>query len=435
MVSPQTVVAAGVSQTVGVLSANDVPPLPPSLGVVVLGHGNGHGVGLSQWGAFSWAKNQNKSAAEILAFYYGADSVLSKVSAQESTSEFSVSLSAFNDRTRLVFVSPSADVPLFSSAVGAGVVPVFGSLVFEVVPNSAPPKWRVAKSVSRSCTPTGLVEVPGTFGPSTVFSPISQQPDAPVTSLPLVCSPTGALLAYRGVFAIRHGTLGELRLVNVVSVESYLRTVVVSEMPSSWALSAPQAVLAQVVAARSYALADSWARTFTYKPFWPQFFVAHARYSYARTCDTQSCQVYAPAGSRTGISAALVVRERPLVSALVLSSDGVVLRSAATSRVVLAMFSSSNGGLSVAVGLFPSVVDRQDTQAFNPWANWYRTLLFAEVLSKFPTVGVVQKLDVVTGDFGRVVSVRVVGRDSTVVVSGATFRSVFALPSAYFASV
>ena len=99
------------------------------------------------------------------------------------------------------------------------------------------------------------------------------------------------------------------------------------------------------------------------------------------------------------------------------------------------MFSSSNGGLSVAVGLFPSVVDRQDTQAFNPWANWYRTLLFAEVLSKFPTVGVVQKLDVVTGDFGRVVSVRVVGRDSTVVVSGATFRSVFALPSAYFASV
>ena len=36
---------------------------------------------------------------------------------------------------------------------------------------------------------------------------------------------------------------------------------------------------------------------------------------------------------------------------------------------------------------------------------------------------------------GRVISVRVVGSNSTVTVSGSVFRSMFALPSAFFAPV
>jgi stage II sporulation protein D len=43
---------------------------------VITGSGWGHNVGLSQWGAYSMAKNYNKTYDEILSFYY-TDSVIS----------------------------------------------------------------------------------------------------------------------------------------------------------------------------------------------------------------------------------------------------------------------------------------------------------------------------------------------------------------------
>jgi len=64
-----------------------------------------------------------------------------------------------------------------------------------------------------------------------------------------------------------------LRVVNYVSLESYLRSVVPSESPSSWRRAALQA---QAVAARTYAM---WRR-------------AYGNLGYADICDTTACQVY-----------------------------------------------------------------------------------------------------------------------------------------------
>jgi hypothetical protein len=58
---------------------------------------------------------------------------------------------------------------------------------------------------------------------------------------------------YRGTLMLHPGS-GGLTAINVVGLEDYLRGVVPSEMPSSWP---EEALRAQAVAARSYALATA----------------------------------------------------------------------------------------------------------------------------------------------------------------------------------
>ncbi|MEZ5251643.1 MAG: hypothetical protein R2713_21260 [Ilumatobacteraceae bacterium] len=50
-------------------TASPVAAGPASLDLV--GHGNGHGIGMSQWGAYGYAADHGWSAAQILDHYYG----------------------------------------------------------------------------------------------------------------------------------------------------------------------------------------------------------------------------------------------------------------------------------------------------------------------------------------------------------------------------
>ena len=59
--------------------------------------------------------------------------------------------------------------------------------------------------------------------------------------------------AYRGSVMVRPTAPGSIELINLIDVESYLRSVVPSEMPSSWPI---EALKAQAIAARSYAIAS-----------------------------------------------------------------------------------------------------------------------------------------------------------------------------------
>ena len=72
-----------------------------------------------------------------------------------------------------------------------------------------------------------------------------------------------------------------VRTVNTVYMQDYLRGVVPRESPASWGSDAGgaglNALMAQAVAARSYAWAED-------------------RAAYAKTCDTTACQVYGGAG-------------------------------------------------------------------------------------------------------------------------------------------
>ncbi len=117
---------------------------------------------------------------------------------------------------------------------------------------------------------------------------------------------------YRGALrAVPTG--GDFSLVNVVDLEDYLKGVVPREMPPDWGDDAPAALVAQAVAARSYAIA-TMSPTAVYDIF----------------DDTRS-QVY---GGRTA--------EDPRTNRAVDSTRGTVLTY--KGEVIIAFFYSSSGG-------------------------------------------------------------------------------------------
>ncbi|WP_231387194.1 SpoIID/LytB domain-containing protein [Nocardia sp. BMG111209] len=118
--------------------------------------------------------------------------------------------------------------------------------------------------------------------------------------------------AYRGALGVAlEGDAA--RTINEVDVEDYLLGVVPAEMQANWAdRGGTEALRAQAIAARSYALAEH-------------------RYAYAQTCDTTDCQEY-PGTEREDDRAAAAVRS---------TAGQVLLR---TGRILRTEYSSSPDG-------------------------------------------------------------------------------------------
>ena len=161
----------------------------------------------------------------------------------------------------------------------------------------------------------------------------------------LTVEPLGGALqlgavAYRGHFQVRVEG-GVVKVVNELPVEDYVRGI--REVPPSWPIEAQRA---QAIAARSYALHQATR--------------ARAEGRRSDLCATAACQVYAgiPAEQRGGPQWARAVES---TTAQVLAFRG---------APILAMYSSSNGGRSVA-GSKPylrSVPDPDD--AASPHHRW-----------------------------------------------------------------
>jgi stage II sporulation protein D len=178
---------------------------------VITGRGWGHGVGLAQWGAYGYAKH-GFTYDKILAHYYRGTKL-----APAPVSRIKVLL--IEQSRRLVISSPDAfRVQDASGAIydlAGGNYPLDPSLTLPIDPAKAPKT------------------LPG-----------------PLTFLPGK-SPLWLAHPYRGTFLVT-ATGKTLSVVNTVALESYVRGVVSNEMPHDWPL---EAVKAQAVAARSYALA------------------------------------------------------------------------------------------------------------------------------------------------------------------------------------
>jgi stage II sporulation protein D len=178
---------------------------------VVSGRGWGHGVGLSQWGAYGYAK-EGATFDEILAHYYQGTTL-----GPAPVSRVRVLLAQGRKR---VTVSSLAG---FRVRDGAG-------MNHEVAagPHTFGPglRLRVDGAKKARALPGPLLFLPGN-------------------------SPLRLDRPYRGQLLVSV-TNGNLRVVNHVGLELYLYGVVPSEMPHSWL---PEALKAQAVAARTYALA------------------------------------------------------------------------------------------------------------------------------------------------------------------------------------
>ncbi len=193
--------------------------------IKVCGSGNGHGVGLSQYGAYGRAKAGQSYVQIIKAYYRG------------------VSLKKFSDNppvgvllgrkpltgSHRVVVRPKSKARLVNLKTKGRVA--LGPGVYRVRYLENKKLYRVV-NVSRK-------KAVGAYKGPLLFQRVSGSP-----------LKYGKRL-YRGSFLVR--TLrSRILLVNRLRMETYLRGVVPSEMPSSWH---PEALKSQAVAARSYARA------------------------------------------------------------------------------------------------------------------------------------------------------------------------------------
>ncbi|MEY4298574.1 MAG: hypothetical protein RLZZ423_1753 [Cyanobacteriota bacterium] len=207
---------------------------------------------------------------------------------------------------------------------------------------------------------------------------------------------------YRGRLQLLPQGAG-LQVINHVPLETYLASVVGSEMPASWP---QQALRAQAVAARTYALKGR-------KPA--------AAYDLKATV---ASQVY------RGIEA-----ETPSTVEAVQATRGLVLTYG--SALIDAVFHSSSGGSTESSGnlwsqQLPYLVSVPDFDQESPVAEW-RQPLSADLLARsFAEIGGVRTIEVVsTTPTGRIRQARVVGPSGQLLLSGAALRSRLGLKSTW----
>src|SRR5438105_9593691 len=210
------VVAAALGLTGAAPSSSKT--IPPTIRTqptfFISGHGWGHGLGMSQYGAYGYAQH-GWTYDRILKHYYTGTTI-----GQAPVSRVRV----------LLLDSKKATIA--------------SKLPFQVVDATG----------SKHALDAGSYAV----GPGFKYTdPTNLQAKPAALPYPLEFRPGATALAlngrgYRGSLRVLKLGPAKVRIVNLVDLDLYLRGVVPSEMPSTWA---PEALKAQAVAARSYALA------------------------------------------------------------------------------------------------------------------------------------------------------------------------------------
>lgn len=354
---PRATLPTTASSTTAAMST--VTTSPASSVVVMSGHGWGHGLGLSQWGAYGYAK-RGWTFDRILAHYYTG-----------------TTLGPARVRSVRVLLASAKKATIESTAT-----------------------WAVTDGAgSRVVLDPGVL----TFKPKLVVAghPDLQPPFTFAGKQPLVVNN----VAYRGKLTVS----GDGKLVSVIDtlgLEAYLKAVVPAEMPSAWP---PEALKAQAVAARSYALAN----LATGRPF--------DLYG-----DTRS-QVFG------GVKV-----ENAATSAAVDATKGQVVLY--DGKVADTLFFSTSGGRTASalestginVPYLVPVADPYDTAS--PYHDWGPVLFDATLVGKQLKLPLpIADLQTTTGPSGRVKTLTAVLNDeSQVRMSGNQVRGALELRSTWF---
>src|SRR6059058_2827279 len=331
---------------------------------VVTGHGWGHGVGMSQYGAYGYAQKGVGYEKIVLHYFAGTELGQAPVS-----------------KVRVLLTSGVATLPV-GSAADFRVRDATGA-VHDVTAGSY------------TLTPALKLKVDGATTARALPGPLLFQPGS---------SPLQLKHLYRGSIQV-DVVSGKLRAINMVGLEQYLYGVVPSEMPFSWH---PEALKAQAVVARSYALATRRAGAFDLYP------------------DTRS-QVY------LGLE-----HEKPSTNAAVDATAGTVVLY--QGEVAKTFFFSTSGGRTASsedvwgepVPYLVSVADPYDT--ISPYHNWGPYAFTGAKLAKMMKIKGQQVIDLQPelNASGRIKTLNVVGTKSTIPVDGATLRKSLGLRSTWF---
>jgi len=330
---------------------------------IVTGHGWGHGVGLSQYGAYGYAQKGVGYAKIVLHYFPGTELGAAPVS-----------------RVRVLLTSGLKTMDIGSTAD------------FRV--RDATGTFHTVTAGAYTLTAALKLKVDGQQAAHALPGPLLFQPGA---------APLALKHPWRGSIQV-DAPDGRLRAINFVGLEQYLYGVVPSEMPFTWH---PEALKAQAVAARSYALATRRSGAFDLYP------------------DTRS-QVY------LGID-----HEKPSTNAAVDATAGEVVLY--QGEVAKTFFFSTSGGRTAsaedvwgeAVPYLVSVPDPYDS--ISPYHNWgpfaFTGAKLAKVL-KLP--GRVVDLQPELNSSGRIKTLNVVGTKGSISVPGKDLRTRLGLRSTWF---
>ena len=367
----------------------------PATGLTLYGAGFGHGRGLSQYGA-KGAARQGASAAKIVSFYYPGAALTAK-----GNPALRVRLSAV-DGGHFTFA------PVTGAAV-TGLVATAANGTKVALPARA--GWHVARTGSRYAIQTKVgtawktaytLAAPVTFsGPKTLKVNYS----AAKTD----CR-GGSSVTFAGSLTATFSD-GAPRYVARMPIDTYLKGVVASEMPSSWPAAALQA---QTLAARTYATAK----------------ISSTRYY--DVIDTQANQCWDGAVSETAAT-----------NKAIAATAGKVLT--VRGKVISAEFSSDSGGYTASGGVsyLPAKADPYTLAARSSGTNWAKKFTPAQLaavdgpagLTKVTAVTITKRSS--AGRWGgRADAVRLTGtgaggKTATVSVTGTTFRVKLGLKSTY----
>ncbi|WP_067825852.1 SpoIID/LytB domain-containing protein [Nocardia inohanensis] len=284
--------------------------------------GPGHGRGMSQTGAFDRSVGGD-TAETILSHYYpgaeladiGPTTVRVRLQHQDDSTLDVTSESVFFVAGRRVI--PGQAAVLTPTPTGADI--------------------RITQGCDGETLWEGSTDDPWAY-------PIAEGTNRPAEELLQLCDGS----AYRGVLGVALEA-GKYRTVNEVDVDDYLMGVVPAEMVANWAdQGGTEALRAQAIAARSYALAEN-------------------RYAYAETCDSTDCQMYPGTD-----------KEDPRTTEAVLATTGRVL--ARDSHVLRAEYSASPEGGTPAENLEigPALTDFPAAQPAFPAKPLFPDLLTPE---------------------------------------------------------
>ena len=382
-------------------SPTEVYRVPGSRTFKLSGLGFGHGIGMSQFGAEGMGR-LGKNYRQIVKFYFPNTSFAESSAGHQITVGLSGVVRSTPQgnaveilrRPGLVASNRGDSLRLPKRADGESVTSyraVHGPRGLAVYAVSSRGSVSVAKGLKGTVTWKGAGSV-----------------DA---SRVAVSTTSGGKRLYRGYMEVKRNSSSVLAI-SRVRLEAYLRSVVSHEVPSSWTAAA---LRAQAVAARSYALSSQATARATHRPY--------------DICDNTYCQAYGPIGMESGAE-----------SRAVHATKGVYLKS--EGQPVLAMFSSANGGFTVAGGrrylvAKPDPYDGVVKGSANWGHSWDTRVSASTIQDAWPQLGRLQKLKVLGRDGngrwgGRVMSVGLIGSRGKVTVSADSFRWAVGLKSTWW---
>ena len=362
------------------------------------GHGWGHGRGLGQYGALGYALNHGWNTGQILGHFYSN----TQPGTIDANAPMSVRMTGRDGQSTIVVQERGH---LFTSADG-GTTPHAAIRVDRVGPGAF--QVYFGQHCGGPWTPKAGQSNAGQID---IWPQVVNDDRQEMLQL---CESNGSRWLRGTIRAV--DAEGSIRTVNDLGTDGYLRGVVPREMPASWADlgggKGAHALQSQAVAARSYSRAEN-------------------RWSWAKTCDTISCQVYG--GRAEQINGVFRDLEDGRSNAAIAATAGQIrLLNGSVARTE---FSSSTGGWT-AGGTFPAVPDDGDAVSINPNHTW-TTSIPAAVLEDQYKKGTFQGAEILSRnglgeDGGRVVNMRLRFSGGNVDTSGNSFRAAFALKSDWF---